>query len=129
VRGLDDVVAELARLSTVLDQATDLGQRVAVRDRLNELRAEAASLRGPHAATLTDEMLRSEIARCERELSAVSSARFDPSMVAGASGFGGGLDPIQTARHNRAVDEAGHRAELEAELHQLVQERKRRSRS
>jgi hypothetical protein len=126
-RDLDTVLAELAGAVVALDAATDPGDRVTLRDELHRLRAEASRLRGSELGSLSDDALRARLARCDRELAAIFAAHFDPSMVGGASGRGGGLDPLQTIRHNRAVDAAGGRGELEAERQALLAELARRS--
>lgn len=103
-----------------------MSERIRLRDRLNDLRAEAAALRGGAVAHLTDEQLASEIRSTHRQLEAIRSGRFDTSMVGGATGLGGGLDPMQVARHNQRVDAEGGRADLERRLGELRREAARR---
>jgi hypothetical protein len=126
VRTIDTVLAELVDTRAELDVTDDAARRALLRDRLHRLRAEAAAVRGPRLASMTDDEVRAEIARCDRLSAALRAARYDPSMVGGASGRGGGLDPVQTIAHNRAVDEAGGRAELEVRRVSLVEELTRR---
>lgn len=124
---LGEVVAELSRTTERLAGVTDPIERIELRDRLNDLRAEAAALRGDEPTRLSDEQLASAIGATRRSLDEIRSQRFDPSMVAGATGYGGGLDPLLTAQHNRRVDEAGGRAALEARLDALTRELARRA--
>lgn len=126
-RQLDEVFAEMASTSKALQDASVATERVRLRERLTSLRAEAAELRGPRIEGLTDEALAGEIARYRRELDALRAGRLDTSMIGGASGLGGGLDPTATAQHNRTVDEAGGRAGLEGRLASLLDEQRRRS--
>lgn len=125
-RSLDGVLADLNETLVRLGDTTDLGERAELGERLNRLRAEAAVLRGPALRLLSDEQLDNEIRSTSRALDEIRSQRFDSSMVAGATGHGGGLDPIQTARHNRRVDESGGRAALEARLRACLSEAARR---
>jgi hypothetical protein len=125
-RSLDDVLADLNRTTERLRSATDLGERANLRDHLNVLRREAADARGAVLTNLSDEQLDRQIRSVQRALDNVGTQRFDPSMVAGASGYGGGLDPILTARHNQRVDEAGGREDLELQLRRCLEEASRR---
>lgn len=125
MRDLDAVLGDLLTTRTALDRAVDPDERAALRDRMHELRAEAAAVRGPAPRLRSDQQLRADIANCRRLLAEIAAARYDPSAV-GGSERGGGLDPVQTARHNRAVDERGGRAALEAELQALLDEVRRR---
>jgi hypothetical protein len=126
-RSLDEVVEELNQQLERLRVATSVVERIDLRERLNELRAEAAVLRGPALRRMSDEQLENEIRSTRRLLDDLRSQRFDPSMVAGASGRGGGLDPLLTAKHNQRVDEAGGREHLEARLHEMLLEAARRA--
>jgi hypothetical protein len=126
-RTLDDVLADLNRTAARLQDASDVHEKIDLRDRLNRLRSEAAELRGSSVKRLSDGQLRNEIRSLRSSLDDIRSQRFDPSMVAGASGYGGGLDPVLTARHNQRVDAAGGRLQLEARLRQLLEEQARRS--
>lgn len=128
-RGLDEVLDDLVATRAELDAATDLQDRAVLRDRLTQLRAEAAAIRGPTETNLSDDQLAAAIRSAERALDELRSARLDPSQVGGASGYGGGLDPMQTARHNQRVDRAGGRSELQTELDALLRERTRRTAS
>jgi hypothetical protein len=125
-RPLDEVFHDLTRITQLLDEATDPLDRIELNDRLNELRAEAASARGPDVSLLSDAQLADAIRSTQRRLDAIRAQRFDPSMVAGASGRGGGIDPILAAKHNQRVDAAGGRVELEHRLGELLSEHRRR---
>ncbi len=126
-RDLDAVLADLSAAVIALERAAEPVERARLRSELHRLRAEAAALRGSVLTSLSDDALRARLARCDRELAAIFAAHYDPSMVGGASGRGGGLDPYQTIKHNRAVDEAGGRAALEAERQAVLAELARRS--
>lgn len=126
-RQLGTVLADLAATRAGYEAATHATDRIALRDRLNRLRAEAASVRGSEVARMSDDRLDAAIRTIERLLADLRSARFDPSQVAGATGYGGGLDPILTARHNQRVDAEGGRAQLQAKLDELRRERARRT--
>ncbi len=126
-RSLDEVFVDLARTTELHDAATDPLERIRLSDRLTELRAEAASIRGPDVSLLSDEQLADAIRSTQRQLDQIRAQRFDPSMVAGASGRGGGIDPILAAKHNQRVDEAGDRKGLEHRLGELLSERRRRA--
>jgi hypothetical protein len=125
-RTLDEVLADLTRTAARLQDASDVDEKIDLRDRLNRLRAEAAEMRGSSVERLSDEQLRNEIRSVRTSLDAIRSQRFDPSMVAGASGYGGGLDPLLTAQHNQRVDAAGGRPQLEGRLRRLLEEEARR---
>lgn len=125
-RTLAQVVAELLEVSTELDRTADARERSALRDRLHELRAEAAAVRGSEPSTMSDDALRTRITACRRLLADLGAARFDVSAIGGATGLGGGLDPMQTAEHNRRIDTTGGRADLERELLALLDELARR---
>lgn len=125
-RDLDTVLHELLELTAQLDQTEAASDRAAIRDRLHELRAEAAVLRGPAVESLSDTELQARAVKCRRLLGELREARLDVSAIGGATGHGGGLDPYQAAVHNHAIDEAGGRRQLEHELRVVLAELKRR---
>lgn len=128
-RTIDVIVAEMLSVTHELAGTDTVDDRLDLNDRLQRLRAEAAEARGPEVAAMSGAALAAAIARCHAELDDLRERRFDISAVGGSSGYGGGLDPLQTMEHNREVDELGGRDRLESELAATLAERDRRERS
>ncbi len=115
---LEEVVAELARTSEELNALPDdeFGERVRLRDRLNELRAVAAELR---THTPTDRnALAARLERLEKQLRQSLSSRISHT-AAGQTGQGGGVDPEFVHQLNRQIDKGQGVAELKAEIERI----------
>lgn len=119
---LDDDLVELQAIRRRLDEVDDVGERVSLRDRQRELRRRWA---GGFESVPT-----ARLHELENALSSQRDEVFDRHLnagaVAAASGYGGGLDPLQTIQHNRHVDETHGLAAIEQQLTNVRSELRRR---
>ena len=119
---LDDDLLELQEIRRRLDEVVDVAERVSLTDRQRELRRRWA---GSHESVST-----ARLQELEKALSAQRAEVFERHLnvgaVAAASGYGGGLDPLQTIQHNRAVDETHGLAAIEQQLGSVRSELRKR---
>ena len=125
-RSLDQVLADLQHTRAALEDCSEADRRASLGETLARLRAEARQITGEPMEQLSDEMLTQQITRCEERLDTLADRRLNIGQVGGASGVGGGLDPLQTIEHNAMVDKQEGRAEIESELAALRRELRRR---
>jgi hypothetical protein len=113
---LDDDLAELRVISESLTASTDPGDK-------DDLLARQAELRLRWAPKLTDLSTPQLLERKQQlriRLKEAARGKFDTAGT-GGSERGGGFDPVQMVKHNRKIDEQNGRAELEADLADVLE--------
>jgi hypothetical protein len=114
VSALDAILAELAAIRERLQDAVDAAERVALRDRQEELRAEAR-----REVPVTPAEMRAELDRLVAAWDRLQRRRIDVVKQAGdlaAGNFGFTSDAV---RINQKMDTASGRAELEDRIRLL----------
>jgi hypothetical protein len=121
---IDDDLTELRVISESLTTCTDP-------DEQDDLLARQAELRSRWAPKLTDLSTPQLLERKQQlqiRLKEAARGKFDTAGVSGSE-RGGGFDPVQTLKHNRKIDEQNGRAELDADLAEVLEILDRRRRT
>ncbi|RMH70968.1 MAG: hypothetical protein D6683_14850, partial [Actinomyces sp.] len=100
------------------EEETDPVERVRLRERLDELRSEAARVGGGALATVGTDRLVAEVENLRRRLAAIDRAILSPLAIQGSGGQGDGIgiDPYTWRKLNEGIETGMGRAELEARL-------------
>jgi hypothetical protein len=118
---IDDDLAELRVITEGLATCTDPSERHNFLTRQTELRSRWA----PRLSDLSTPELLEREQQLRIRLKDAARGKFE---IAGAGGMEclGRSDPVQTFKHNRKIDEQNGRAELEADLAEVLEVLNRR---